>query len=370
MLHFNDPKRKFIQQKLDFLKDFSILIESGSYIKGEIERKFEDRLKEYLNVDFFSGCGNGTDAITISLIASGIPSGSKVLVPAMTAQASIVAIIRAGMIPVFVDVNLQGLIDIDTTEMAIKLHNPSAVLVVHLYGLTACLDLIKKCQKSGIIVIEDCAQAFGSKFPSGDYVGTVGDFGAHSFYPTKNLSTIGDAGGISIKSDVNNLGHVIKSTAEYGWTSQREVVRLGFNSRIDEIHCSIIINQLNAFKQQSKSKKETCNKYLDKLDKHPRITTLINHQDVLRCELHIFSILVDECSGIDQYFKDRGVILGRHYDKPLPSHRQFEKFEFVKLNSKSNASLIAETQRSLPFFPYLINQEIELILEILNDYQS
>ena len=370
MLNFNEPRRKFIQQKSDIIEDFSNLIESGSYLKGSMERKLEDRLKQYLDIEIFSGCASGTDAITISLIASGIPKGSKVLVPAMTAQASVVAIIRAGMIPIFVDVNLQGLIDIDATELAIKLHSPAAVLVVHLYGQTASYELIKRCQKAEVIVVEDCAQAFGSKFPSGEYAGTVGDFGTHSFYPTKNLSTIGDAGGISVKKDDQDIERVIKSTAEYGWDNQREIIRPGLNSRIDEIHCSIISKQLDDFEKQSNSKKETCNKYLDILKNYNGIKPLISNQDVYRCELHIFSVLVDDHNGIDEFFSKRGVILGRHYNKPLPSHKYFEEFDFVKINSKSNASIIALAQRSLPFFPYLLSQEVEFVMEIINEYQS
>ena len=370
MLYFNEPRRKFIHQKFNFLDDFGKLIESGSYIKGDMGRELEVQIKQYLNVDFFSGCANGTDAITISLMASGITKGSKVLIPAMTAQASVVAVIRAGMVPVFVDVNSQGLIDVDTTEQAIKLHNPAAVLVVHLYGLTASLELIRKCQENEIVVIEDCAQAFGSKFSTGEYAGTVGDFGAHSFYPTKNLSTIGDAGGISIKNADKHIGQVIKSTAEYGWNNQREVIRLGFNSRIDEIHCSIISNQLKDLSKQSRSKKETCKTYLDGMRNHYAFTPMASNAEVSRCQLHLFSVCVKEPKGVDEYFRKRGVILGRHYDRPLPYHKKFTEFDFIKTKSKSNASEIAKTQRSLPFFPYLLNQEIELVMGIINEYPS
>ena len=255
-------------------------------------------------------------------------------------------------------------------NLAIKTFEPAAILIVHLYGLTASYELIKRCQESGIVVVEDCAQAFGSKFISEEFVGTVGDFGAHSFYPTKNLSTLGDAGGISMNYDKNRLGKIVKSTAEYGWDSQREVIRDGFNSRIDELHCSIIINQLDNFQKQSVSKKSVGQRYIEKLSKKDGIQSVASQQDLLRCELHLFSILIEDPDQVDEFFRENGIVLGRHYNRSLPSHKRFQEFQFVKVKSKSNACLIAEKQRSLPFFPFMLEHEIEHVLDVIDEYKK
>ena len=218
----------------DFLDAFDAFLESGWYILGGQVKAFEAEFGTYLrpgeplNV---VGVASGLDAITLSLMASELPAGGEVIVAANSYIASILSIIHAGLVPVLVEpdphtynLGLPGIQSAFSTKTV-------AILPVHMYGKPCPMpEIVGFAKTHGLIVVEDCAQAHGATV-DGRQVGTWGDFGAFSFYPTKNLGALGDAGAVAVKDD--QLAESLRALRNYGSHRKYHNYYVGLNSRLD-----------------------------------------------------------------------------------------------------------------------------------------
>ena len=369
MLFFNDPSPKFRESFSNAGSAIKTFIDSKQFIKGSEVNALENKLTKFLDVDSFFGCANGTDAITISLLASGLEKGSKIAIPAITAPATSVAVIRAGMVPVIVDVDKFALICFKSLESALSKSEIKGIIFVHLYGNVCDLNKINEYKERGYITIEDCAQSFGSSMGK-VYTGSVGDFGTHSFYPTKNLSCPGDGGGISVKDCSEKLDERLRMISEYGWNKERKVLEEGLNSRLDELHAVFLLKSLNNFNQELKDKRDLLHiigeAFIDKKE-----AEFLSHFsfDEINVSPHLAVINCKNPEQIEAIANKHKISLGRHYEVPLPYHPYFSNFETFSINENPNWNDISQNTRSLPFFWGMTqsqkNQLMELIDEIL-----
>lgn len=365
MLGFNDPKRKFERQTAKFQSDLERLIQSGRLINGVWGEKLSAKVANFLGAKSFCPCANGTDAISIACLGAGLPKNSKVILPTLSAPASVVGVLRANLEPVFVDVSDDGLIDKSLLMERIAKKDISAALIVHLYGSMVHPETIRDAMSLNRIIIEDCAQAFGSH-SGNEFAGSIGHFGAHSFYPTKNLSTIGDGGGVSIGNTSNFSPNHIQEIAEYGWDRAKEVIHIGLNSRLDEVHAMFLLSGLAELEKHTKEKQCLAGEYLEALHSKTSISAILKKHQLDEICPHLFVIRCKEPQKIDELAKKYNILLGRHYPKALPDHTYFSSFEVVTQKNKSLIGReIATDGRSLPCFVGMTEAEKTSVLEFL-----
>ena len=246
-----------------FKRNFSRLLENGWFILGDNVKIFENQFADYCGAKYCIGVASGLDALLLSLKAFNFDSGSEILVPSNTYIATILAIFHANLKPVLVEPNLLTY-NIDPDKIASKITNKTAaVVVVHLYGKVCEMDtIIKIANEHGLKIIEDCAQAHGAMYKN-KKAGTFGDIGAFSFYPTKNLGALGDAG--AVITDNESLYNKISSLRNYGSKIKYKNEYIGYNSRLDEIQASFLNIKLKELDKINEHKRELASIYLNNI---------------------------------------------------------------------------------------------------------
>src|SRR5947209_3969109 len=238
---------------------------SGWYILGKEVDNFEHKLAEFWGISHAVGVGNGMDAIEIGLRCLDLQPGQKVLTTPFSAFATTLAIIRAGGVPVFVDVDDNGNIDLEQSGEALARDNSIRFFVpVHLYGNPLDLENLERLKADfNLRVVEDCAQAIGATF-GGRAVGTVGQAAATSFYPTKNLGALGD-GGAFLTNDAT-IAEAAIEMRNYGQSAHYVHSRLALNSRLDELHAAILRDAfLPNLPRWTTARRRIAMKYLDEI---------------------------------------------------------------------------------------------------------
>ena len=363
MIYFANPKSEYLYLKNKIHRKISDVLNSNSYILGNEVKKFEKNFSKYLGIKYSLGVSNGTDALILALKAIDIKPGDEVITTSHTAFATIAAIREVGAIPVFVDIKEDDF-TIDTRYLKKKITKKTkAIIIVHIYGNPADILTVKKiAKKKKLILIEDCAQAHGAEYNK-KKVGTFGDFSCFSFYPTKNLSTFGDAGMVSTNN--HKLFKRLKLTREYGWIKKNLSVRDGYNKRIDELHAAILNIKLSYLENFNNKRISIAKKFLNSIKSNkiimPRIDNFKKHV------FHLFVIRVknNQRSKFLNHLKKNGILAGIHY--PIPNHRQkpYKKFHKSKLPITDK---ISKEIVSLPNFPLLSNKEINKIINTVNKY--
>ncbi len=245
-----DPRAGYIEQQAEIDAAIARVLASGQYILGGEAASFETAFAAWLGVDHAVGVGSGTDAIELALRACGIGQGTNtrdlVFTVSHTAVATVAAIERAGAIPVLVDIEPGGFtMDPAALDAALRRPppgRPAAILPVHLYGEPAELaPLLRLAGRHGLRVIEDCAQSHGALY-RGAPTGSFGDIACFSFYPTKNLGALGDAGMVATNDPT--LATALREIREYGWRDRYISARVGINTRLDPIQAAILGTKL------------------------------------------------------------------------------------------------------------------------------
>ena len=363
MIYFANPKSEYLYLKNKINKKIKDVLNSNSYILGNEVKKFEKNFSKYLGIKYSLGVSNGTDALILALKAIDIKSGDEVITTSHTAFATIAAIREVGAIPVFIDIKEDDF-TIDTKNLEKKINKKTkAIIVVHIYGNPADILTVQKiAKKKKLILIEDCAQAHGAEYDK-KKVGTFGDFSCFSFYPTKNLSTFGDAGMISTNN--SKLFQRLKLSREYGWIKKNLSVRDGYNKRLDELHAAILNIKLSYLEKFNNKRILIAKKFLNSIKSKKIILPKI---DILKKHVfHLFVIRVKnkQRSKFLNYLKKNGIIAGIHY--PLPNHKQkpYKKYYKTKLpiTDKISREIV-----SLPNFPLLTNNQINKIIHIVNKF--
>ena len=244
---------EFERVKKPYLKKINTIFNTGNFILGNSNMKFEKKISKLLNVKYVCGVGNGSDALEIGLIAIGIKKGDEVITASNSWVSSLNAILNVGAKPVLVDVENDYNINCQEIKKAIT-KKTKAIMPVHLNGLPAKMNEIKEiAKKYKVKIIEDSAQAILSKY-KGKYAGTIGDVGCFSMHPTKNLGVAGDGG--FIVTNEKKIFDKIKIISNHGANNKGDLVMQGRNSRLDELQAEFILHKLKYLKEDTKKKKK------------------------------------------------------------------------------------------------------------------
>lgn len=344
------------------------VIDSGWYLQGEANRRFEEAYAGYIGTNYCVGTANGLDALTLILrayIELGImKAGDEVIVPANTYIASILAITRNNLIPVLIEPDIRTYqIDDDKIEDHIG-NRTRAVMIVHLYGKCAYSDRIGKlCEKYNLKLIEDNAQAHGCLY-KGKRTGSLGNAAGHSFYPGKNLGALGDGGAVTTND--RELANMVRRLANYGSAKKYVFSEQGINSRLDEIQAAILGIKLRYLDEDNKRRKEIAKRYLEEI-KNDGIILPIGDDDVYGNVFHVFPIRADRRDNLQLYLKDNGIQTLIHY--PIPPHKQEAYIEWRDLKLPVTEE-IHRTELSLPISPVLTDEDAEYVITIVNQWRN
>tara|TARA_B100000795_G_C22805421_1_gene444518 strand:+ start:3802 stop:4896 length:1095 start_codon:yes stop_codon:yes gene_type:complete len=362
MINFANPKSEYLKNKKKIDIAITKTLSSNDYILGKSVKKFEKNFSKYNQCKYSLGVSSGTEAIIVALKSLGIKYGDEIITTSHTAYATVAAITEIGANPILIDINNTNFnMNYDEIEKNIT-KKTKAVILVHLYGLVANVIKIKAiCKKNNIFLIEDCAQAHGAEFNK-KKVGTFGDFGTFSFYPTKNLSTFGDAG--SIITNNQKLYKKAKLYREYGWVKKNIGILKSINRRMDEIHAAILNVQLNDLDKNNSKRIKIAKLYSEKI-KNKNILlpkTMANTKNVF----HLYVIIVKNNlrEKLIIYLNKNKINPGIHYN--LANHQQipFKKFKKSKL---TNTKKIIPDILSLPIYPELSLLNVKKIIKIINN---
>ncbi|RYE19731.1 MAG: DegT/DnrJ/EryC1/StrS family aminotransferase [Sphingobacteriales bacterium] len=360
MIPYEDLKRLNAPFEDGFRQKFNEVIAKGHYILGHYLETFEQEYANWHKQPYCIGVSNGLDALIMSLKACNLPEGSEVIVPSNTYIATILAVMNCGFKPVLVEPDVHTYnIDPEKIEAAIT-PTTGALMIVHLYGKCCRMDKIMLLkEKYNLFLIEDCAQAHGATY-KGQPAGTFGEFGAFSFYPTKNLGALGDAGGILVKQKEH--ADSLFRLRNYGSTIKYYNDIVGQNARLDELQAAFLSVKLPHLNQINAHKNKLAQLYFDNLgDKYIMPLQEDGQYDVY----HIFCIRHLKRDHLQQYLLNKGIGTAIHY--PVPPHRQ-KALNGVIEGSYPIATEIHETTLSLPCSFCHTEDEIGQVIEALRAY--
>jgi len=345
----------------EFQRSLNQVVSDGRLILGTNLAAFEKEFSSYCGVSQGIGVGSGLDAINLIFRGFGFKPGAEVLVPANTYIASILGVLQAGLTPVLVEPDIQTYnLDPEKTEKAIT-RNTVAILVVHLYGRCAPMPaLLAVAGKHGLRVIEDCAQAHGASL-DGRRAGSWGDAAAFSFYPTKNLGALGDAG--MVVTNDGRLGKRVQSLRNYGSEIKDVHTEIGYNSRMDELQAAFLRVKLKALDQLNDYRRELAAIYQEGLREdfiRPLITA--GYHDVH----HIYAIRHKQRDKLRGYLESHNIGTLIHY--PTPPHRQEALASLFRHAQLPITEEIHATELSLPVSSAHTREQIEEVVIRMNRF--
>ncbi len=346
------------------------VVDSGWYLQGEENKRFEENYAKYIGTDYCIGCANGLDAliwIFRAYIEMGVMKpGDEVIVPANTYIATILGITENGLVPVLCEPKPNTLeIDDDLIDGLIT-PKTKAIAIVHLYGRIAYTEKIGDlCKKYNLKLVEDNAQAHGCKFTDGRRTGSIGDAAGHSFYPGKNLGALGDGGAVTTNDP--ELAAAVRALANYGSQKKYVFKYAGRNSRLDEIHAAVLDVKLKYLDEDNAHRQAMAKLYYEGI-KNPLITLpdrLADDQNVY----HLFPVLCEKRDELQAYLKENGVGTVIHY--PIPPYKQ-ECYSKEVWNTpqllRPITDKIHNTELSLPIGPTISAEEVEYIISTINRF--
>lgn len=328
---------------------------SGAYVLGKNVAALEEAAADYLGVEHTLACGSGTDALHLALAGLGIGPGDEVITSPFTFAATVEAIEYVGAEPVLVDIDADSynidpaLIDVAITDKT------RAILPVHMFGLSADMrPLMAIAADKGLAVIEDCAQSFGARLGD-DRVGSIGSAGAHSFYPTKTMGCLGDGGLVSTNDP--DVDRRLRELRNHGIGEGGEHVRLGYNSRLDEIQAAILRIKIEHIDACNDRRREIAARYNDVLSaagaKVPTAPDDAHHV------YGYYTIIVDDRDALRARLGEAGVATALYYPKPLHKHQHFSTT--CRFGEMPVAERVAGGCVSLPIFPEMTDEEMEYV---------
>ena len=306
------------------------MVRSGWYLFGKEVETFEQRFARYCGTKYCVGTGNGLDALTLIFMAyvsmGRMKAGDEVIVPANTYIASILAVMRAGLRPVFCEPEWDTCnIDPGKVENLIS-ERTKAVMVVHLYGRVCRMDEISHtARKNGLLVVEDCAQAHGAVY-QGVKAGALGNAAGFSFYPGKNLGALGDAGAVTTGD--KDLAERVRMLANYGSSAKYVHPYVGINSRLDELQAAVLNVKLGRLDEDNEHRRRVACRYMKEI-KNPEV---VLPQMTTEADAHVFHIFTIFTPGCDTLCD---IIWAVVTDKELRSQRLMESRGYSREKTES-----------------------------------
>jgi dTDP-4-amino-4,6-dideoxygalactose transaminase len=344
-----------------YKRSFKEVLNSGWYILGDKVTLFEQEFANYCGSKFCSGVANGLEALILSLQTFQFEKGDEVIVPSNTYIATILAIVHSGLKPVLVEPDISTY-NIDPDKIAEKINTRTRViLVVHLYGKVCNMDAITAlATKHNLIVVEDCAQAHGAAYKK-QKAGSFGHCAAFSYYPTKNLGALADAGAVT--TDDFQLNETIRSLRNYGSKVKYFTEKLGYNSRLDEIQAAFLSIKLKKLDLINEHKRKLARLYLTGL-KSDFIRPVV-HEDYYDV-YHIFNIRHKKRDELKEYLLKKEIKTEIHY--PLAPNKQQAMQGIIDDQHTPIAEEIHQTTLSLPISYFHKVSDVERVIEIMNKF--
>jgi len=365
MIPMNAFQREPESLRAEELKAVQSVLESGWYILGDQVRRFESEWSSRIGTKYTVGVGNGMDAIEIGLRCLDIGPGDEVITTPMTAFATVLAIFRAGATPVLADIDPEtALLDRQSVERCIS-PKTRAVLLFHLYGQIREMNYWRELtSQGGFHLLEDCAQSHLAMH-DGACSGSIGTWGAFSFYPTKNLGAIGDAGALSTSDE--EAAARARVLRNYGQSDRYQHPVLGLNSRLDELQAALLSVRLRRLDEFTQRRRQIASAYRARLT-NSKIRLLANPESRDSHVYHLFVICCNERDRLANHMKTRGVETLIHY--PVPIHLQPPCSEIGRDPAGlRNAEHHSDTCLSIPCHPFLTETEVETIIGVMNDFR-
>jgi dTDP-4-amino-4,6-dideoxygalactose transaminase len=358
MIQCSNPLAQYLAYKEEVDAAIHRVLDSGWYILGNETRSFEAEFAKYNGVAHAVGVGSGTEAIHIALSACGIGQGDEVITVSHTAVATIAAIEMTGAQPVLVDIDPESYcMDPALLEKAIT-PRTKAIIPVHIYGQPADLTpILNIARKHGLRVVEDCAQAHGALY-SRSRVGTLGDIGCFSFYPTKNLGGFGD-GGMVVTGDPKLSGQMAL-IREYGWSERYISSTKGVNSRLDELQAAVLRVKLRQLEATNRARMKLADRYNAKLKDSGLVLPTCRSGSTH--VYHLYVVRATRREAVQSHLKTHGIGTLVHY--PVPVHLQP-----AYMGRLQGCESLPETERasteilSLPMYPELSSQDQQEVID-------
>jgi len=367
MIPFLDLAKVEKQFSEEIKKSVNQVIDSGWFILGQNVQKFEQEFANFCGAKHAIGVANGLDALILifrAYIEIGLlEEGDEVIIPSNTYIASILSITQNRLVPVFVEPNIESY-NIDPQSIEHKITSKTkAIMIVHLYGQVAYNpEIASIAQKHDLLVVEDAAQAHGASL-NGLKTGNFGDAAGFSFYPSKNLGALGDAGAVTTNDQ--ELADVVRALGNYGSHKKYENLYKGQNSRLDEIQAAILSVKLGSLDADNDRRKQIANYYTKNIQTDKVILPKRIHEDKNSHVYHLFVVRVENRENFREFLKEKGIATDVHY--PIPPHKQ-KAFSELNENSYPLSEKIHNEIVSIPCGLHLTDNEVEYITTSINQY--
>lgn len=359
---FNNLSKQWEIIEKSFLPDFFDFASKSNFCLGPLVEKFEKEFSNYIGVNHAIGVNSGTSALHLALIVSGIGPGDKVLVPAHTFIATIWAVLYVGAIPILCDVELKtGNIDIKDAEVRLE-KNTKGIIPVHIYGQPANMNKVTEFAKiNNLIIIEDACQAHGAYYAN-KRIGNLGNLTCFSFYPGKNLGSMGEAG-IIVTSEAN-LAKRLQSLRQHAQEERYIHNEIGFNYRMEAFQALVLSHKLKYLDEWNHKRKEIAKIYIDELNDLPVDLPLIEHHDHV---YHLFVIRTIYRNELQEWLNKDKISTGLHY--PVPIHHQKCLKPYI-LGGKEYpiSEYYANHGLSLPLYPHMTDSQVYAVINSIRSF--
>lgn len=363
MLKRIDLSRDYQKHKEEYLAAIQMVCEETAFSGGKFADRFDLEFARYCQVPYAAGVNNGTTALHCAMMALDIRVGDEVIVPANTYIATAWAVTYTGAVPVFVDCTADTW-EIDPDKIEEKITNRTrAIIGVHLYGQPFEFNRVKDiADRHGLYVVEDCAQAHGAGY-EGRLVGGLGELGCFSFYPGKNLYAFGEGGSVTC----HNKAYHDKITTIKNQGCQVRYYHdvIGYNYRLEGIQGAVLSVGLKYLPGWTAKRREIGRRYLSKI--HNPLLTMQTHPENTDPVFHLFVITTKDPDDFIAYMEEKGMECNKHY--PVPCHLQ-KAYEGLGYHAGDcpQAEYLAAHCVTLPLFPEMTDEEIEMVIEACNAY--
>lgn len=350
----------------DIKQAINNVIKRGDFILGEQVLLFEKEFAKFCKVKNAVGVSSGTEAIFLALLSLGIGKGDEVIVPAFTYIATALAVSYTGAKPVFVDIE-ENTYNIDAGKLRRAVtKDTKAIIPVHLYGQPANMpEILKVAKEHNLKVIEDAAQAHGAsiEMTGGKWkmAGSIGDAGCFSFYPSKNLGGMGDAGMVTTAEE--EIYKKLLKLRDYGRVSKYKHVIIGYNSRLDTLQAAILAVKLRKLEAWNNMRRKAAGIY-DEFFKNIDGIIIPHAANSLRHVYHVYAIRVKKRDKIARALQERGIVAIIHY--PIPLHLQIAYKDLgYKRGDFPVAETVAQEILSLPMYPHIEKKQIKFVTDTI-----
>ena len=363
MLKRIDLSRDYQKHKEEYIEAIKAVCEETAFSGGRFADRFDKEFAEFCKVPYAAGVNNGTSALHCAMMALGIGEGDEVIVPANTYIATAWGVTYTGAVPVFVDCTP------DTWEIAPDrieekiTDRTKAILGVHLYGQPFAFREVKEiADRHGLYVVEDCAQAHGALY-EGEMAGSLGELGCFSFYPGKNLYAFGEGGSVTCKK--KEYFDAITTFKNQGCKVRYYHDVIGYNYRLEGIQGAVLSVSLKYLPEWTKRRKEIGKQYHKEIV-NPLIT-MQTHPENTDPVFHLFVVTVEDADHLIAYMDERGIECNKHYPVPCHLQKAYKNLNY-KMGDCPNAEYLAAHCVTLPLFPEMTEEEVQMVIDACNAY--